>query len=627
MAGGDVPGDALQRLRGVLAAGGIMAWEADPSTLRFLGPTPPIGSTLIGAPRTSGRTNGRRWGDQVHPDDRDTASAALARALAEGGDHQLEYRAASEGSVVWIRDAVRVDVDAEGRRRLAGVMVDVTALRRAEADLREQEDLYHQLVERASDILFRTDAVGNFTFVNRPAVVRFGYRDDELLGMHYLELIAPDQRAEVQGTLEEQFRDRTPTTHLEFAAVAKDGHVVWIEQNTQLIVDQGRVTGFQAIARDVTERRAAQDALRESERRYRLLADNALDLIGLYTRAGRLLYASPSHEQVLGVRADELEGATLFELIDRDDAEAVREAMHEVADGGQPRRMDIRTPSRRGPVVVLDALLSAVHDEAEARVLLVGRDVTARRAAEVDLRRERQHVSRLEAVDEIRTTFLHAVAHDLRSPLTSILGSTATLRSAGDRADATVRRALLRSVESSARRLERMLTDLLDLDRLDQGQVGAVRGSVDVDARLREILAEWTEAGGREVDLEADVGTASVDGVMLERIVLNLLSNAARHSPADGSVTLRAAWAPDEPSALLITVEDRGPGVPVAYRTEVFERFRRAPGAEGTAGMGIGLWLVATFAQLHGGEAWVEDRFGGGAAFKVLLRHARATPT
>lgn len=624
MAGVDVPGGALQRLHNLLAASGIIAWEADPSTLRFLGPAPLIGPTPNGAPHRV--ANASRWGDHVHPRDRETAAAAMARALAEGRDHRLEYRAATDGAVIWIRDAVRVDVDPDGQRRLAGVMVDVTELHQAEDELREQEDLYQQLVERASDILFRTDVIGNFTFVNRPAAVRFGYGQDELVGLHYLQLIAPAHREHVRDALERQFRDRTPNTHLEFAALTKDGTVVWIEQNTQLIMDQGRVTGFQAIARDATERRAAQDALRESERRYRLLADNALDIIELCTPAGRLLYASPSHLHVLGRRGDELEGASLFDLLHADDVGAVEATMRAVVDGGEPCRMDVRMPSRHGPVVLLDVLLSSVRDQAEERVLLVGRDVTARREAEGDLRRERQHVSRLEAVDEVRTTFLHAVAHDLRSPLTSILGSTTTLRRAGDRADPSVRHALLASVETGARRLERMLTDLLDLDRLDQGQVGAVRRAVDVDERLREILAEWTDAGGRAVVADTHVGEASVDSVLLERIVLNLLSNAFRHSPDEASVTLRAAWAREEPSALVITVEDRGPGVPVEYRTEVFQRFRRGPGSEGTAGMGIGLWLVASFAELHDGEAWVEDRPGGGAAFKVLLRGGRPAP-
>jgi PAS domain S-box-containing protein len=615
----NVPSGVLYRLGELLAGGGIVAWEVDPTTLRFIGATPLMDSVFGGPHQVA---EGWLWGDHVHPDDRDAATKSLIRALTEGGDHELEYRAAGDGPDVWIRDVIRIDRNEQGRRRVAGVMVDVSRLRRAEADLQAKEYLYRQLVEMASDILFRTDVTGHFTFVNRPAVALFGYQERELLAMHYLELILPAHHEHVRGSLERQFRDRIPNTHLEFAAAAKDGTVIWIEQNTQLIVEQSRVTGFQAIARDVTERRGAQEALAESERRYRLLAENALDLIGLYTPSGRLLYASPSHERVLRRRADELEGATLFDLVDERDATAARAAVRAVVERGQPVRLEVRMPTRGGGTVLLDALISVVRDEHGDRVLLVGRDITARREAEFDLDRERQRAARLTVIDEVRTTFLHAVAHDLRSPVTAILGSAATLLHRDVAIGPENERALLRAIESNARRLERMLTDLLDLDRLDQGRVDADRRPVEVGARLQEILAEWTEAGGREVALRANVGEATIDPVMLERIVLNLLSNAARYSPADGSITLRAEWAARERSALMVTVEDAGPGVPAELRTAVFERFRRAPGSEGEPGMGIGLWLVAAFAALHGGSAWVEDRVGGGAAFKVLLRDA-----
>jgi PAS domain S-box-containing protein len=151
-------------------------------------------------------------------------------------------------------------------------MVDISRARRAEAELQDREHTYRQLVENATDILFRTDVFGRFTFVNSTAVARSGYERDELVGKSYLELIRPDHRQHVRQVLERQYRDRDPNAYVEFVAVAKDGTEAWIGQNTQLLEERGRVTGFQAISRDVTERRRAEEALAESERRYRLLS-------------------------------------------------------------------------------------------------------------------------------------------------------------------------------------------------------------------------------------------------------------------------------------------------------------------------------------------------------------------
>jgi PAS domain S-box-containing protein len=505
-------------------------------------------------------------------------------------------------------------------------MVDISRARRAEAELQDREHTYRQLVENATDILFRTDVFGRFTFVNSTAVARSGYERDELVGKSYLELIRPDHRQHVRQVLERQYRDRDPNAYVEFVAVAKDGTEAWIGQNTQLLEERGRVTGFQAISRDVTERRRAEEALAESERRYRLLADNALDLIGLYSPAGDMLYASPSHERVLGWSAEEMTTRALFDLVDERDEPAVREAIRAVLGSHVPSHLDIRMPTRDGSIVLLDTLVSAVRDDNGPRALIVARDITARRETESRLAGERATVSRLQILDEVRKTFVLALAHDLRAPVTAIQGSAATLLRTDLGLDDEQEHALLRAVLSNARRLERMLTDLLDLERLDRGQIGADRRKVDVAERLDAIVTDWIEAGGRAIDVSVEVSEAWIDAVMLDRIMLNLLSNAARHAPLGDYIGVRARWAPTEPDALLVTVEDSGPGVPPDMKEAVFERFRRGPGSESEPGVGIGLWLVASFARLHRGEAWIDDRVGGGAAFNVILRDARSEP-
>jgi len=229
--------------------------------------------------------------------------------------------------------------------------------------------------------------------------------------------------------------------------------------------------------------------------------------------------------------------------------------------------------------------------------------------------RQMEVAERTRSGDRIRDTFLEAVSHDLRSPLTAILGSARTLEqgegSEEERAD------LLRRISASARRLDRMLSDLLDIDRLQRGTVSPERRPADVRQLIERPIAE---AGLREhqtieVVVEGDPLLADVDPAKTERIVENLVSNAVKHA-ADGTILVHAAA---ERDGLALRVDDEGPGIPDDLKDALFQPFRRGPGTELVPGVGLGLALVERFAELHGGRAWVEDRPGGGASFRVFL--------
>jgi PAS domain S-box-containing protein len=255
--------------------------------------------------------------------------------------------------------------------------------------------------------------------------------------------------------------------------------------------------------------------------------------------------------------------------------------------------------------------------------LVVARDVTDRRGVERQLRdsleREQALTRHLRALDQMKSTFLQAVSHELRNPLASVVGISLTLQrrqrelESGDAAD------LLRRLSKSARKMDRLLNDLLDLDRLAQPTVTPERECVDVgelvERVVKEITAEFLDH--RPVHVDVCPLRLDVDPPKVERIVENLLVNAVRHTPPGTPVWVRVE--PRDHGALL-TVEDAGPGVPEHLREAIFEPFRQGPApASHAPGLGVGLALVRVFAQLHGGGAWVEERQGHGASFRVHL--------
>jgi PAS domain S-box-containing protein len=367
--------------------------------------------------------------------------------------------------------------------------------------------------------------------------------------------------------------------------------------------------------------------VRDAEARYRTLVEQipAVVYIDAVQGPSTTLYISPQTEEMLGLaQRDWMDDPQLLSKhVHPEDRQRWRESVDHADATGDPLSLEYR-------IVAPDGRVVWVHDEAV--LVKDGRglpqfwhgamfDITERRTAEQALleafQREREAAGRLRTLDEMKNTFLQAVSHELRTPLTSILGSALTLERADLELTVDDTRGLVRGIASNARKLYRLLSDLLDLDRLGRGIVEPNRQPTDVAALARGVLDEVDVLGDRPVHVDAPSLTLAVDAAKVERIVENLLVNAARHTPEGTDVWLRVL---SQDGGVVICVEDAGPGVPEHLRETIFEPFRQAAANRPHApGVGVGLALVARFAELHGGNAWVQERVGGGASFRVFL--------
>jgi signal transduction histidine kinase len=222
----------------------------------------------------------------------------------------------------------------------------------------------------------------------------------------------------------------------------------------------------------------------------------------------------------------------------------------------------------------------------------------------------------LRTMNDVKDTLLHAVSHDLRGPIAAIVGSAQSLeRRAGLHLSVTDEDVLIDGILQSGRKLNRMVGDLLDLERLDRGLVEPDRAPTDLGSLVSRVVDEATFADHHPIHVELfEAIEMDVDAGTVERIVDNLLVNAVKHTPATTSIHVRVERCD---GGAVLSVEDEGPGVPDEVKALIFQPFRQGAGVH--SGAGIGLSLVAKFAELHGGRAWVEDRAGGGSAFRVFL--------
>lgn len=228
--------------------------------------------------------------------------------------------------------------------------------------------------------------------------------------------------------------------------------------------------------------------------------------------------------------------------------------------------------------------------------------------------------ARLEVETErLRNALLSSVSHDLRTPLAAITGAATSLLDSESAIPEAARREMLETVAEEAARLNRLVGDLLDMTRLDSGQVVVRRAWQSVEEVVGGVLARLEHLLGDrpvELDFPADLPLAPFDDVLVDQLLFNLLDNALKHSPAGSPIAVRARVAD---GALEISVEDRGPGLPPGDEARVFEKFYRGPRAGGSAGAGLGLAICRGIAEAHRGTIRAENRPGGGAAFRVRL--------
>lgn len=348
----------------------------------------------------------------------------------------------------------------------------------------------------------------------------------------------------------------------------------------------------------------ASGVLRDAhERRLRSFLDAAPDATLVVDPAGRIVSANAQCEVLFGYTREELQRLSVDALVP--DGARARHASYRRAFEEEKRAramgegVELVARRRDGSTVPVDIMLRPFDTDEGAFVVAAVRDITDRRRTET-----------------AREAFLHAVSHELRTPLTAVVGFASLLEDHWAAALDEQPRQLVGRIRASATKLDRLLTDLLDLDRLGRGVLVAQRREVELHD-LVHYAVEGLALDGRHLEVRVDPPdlTAHVDRAQVERIVENLVVNAVRHTPKGSTIEVSAT---SSTNGILLQVDDDGPGVPSEQREQIFEPFRRSEGVS-APGTGIGLSLVARFAELHGGRAWVEDRPGGGASFRVVL--------
>jgi len=225
----------------------------------------------------------------------------------------------------------------------------------------------------------------------------------------------------------------------------------------------------------------------------------------------------------------------------------------------------------------------------------------------------------LQATEKLQTALLHSVSHDLRTPLVSVVGALSSLQEDGDGLDLASRRSLVDNALGEAERLNRLVGDLLDMTRIEAGALRVMWEPCDIEDLIgaaMEQLERRLPSRLLTIDLPPDLPLVSLDFVLMERVIVNLLDNALKYSPSDRPIELAARV---EGSEVRFEVADRGPGVPPADLSRMFDKFYRVQQHGSAGGTGLGLSICKGIVEAHGGRIWAQNRDGGGILVSVAL--------
>lgn len=378
-----------------------------------------------------------------------------------------------------------------------------------------------------------------------------------------------------------------------------------------------------AIARELREaqerqaRRQAQQALRESEERFRSLIENALDLIAVLAIDGTIQYTSPSIKAVLGYDWEAIAGTNIFQYLHPEDIPEVQQIFQAVIAQQNTVTAEFRCQHQDGAWRLLEACGKPfVEPNGMTRVIVNARDSTERRQAE----EMRKALETEKELSEIRARFYAMMSHEFRSPLTAIQMTAQLLRDYFQTFDATKQQECFQRILNATKRLVHLVDDVLVIGRAESGKFQFTPAPLDLVAFCQELITEFQLTSGKHHQImfqcDRDRLDVKMDEELLRHVLSNLLSNAIKYSPINSEIQFHLQ---PETEVVILRIQDHGIGIPPDDLPHLFESFHRGSNVDRIPGTGLGLAIAKKFAELQGGTIAATSELGVGTTFTVTL--------
>jgi PAS domain S-box-containing protein len=525
-------------------------------------------------------------------------------------------------------------IEMEGQPYLIGMGIDISERKRTEEALRESEARYRAVVENQTEFIVRWKPDGTRTFVNEAYCDYFGLTPEQALSAGFMPLVVDGDQNAVEAKIA-RLRSGSARSEMDTHRVIRpDGGIGWQEWVDHAIYDEtGQIVEFQSVGRDVTERRRTEEALATSEKELRALFAAMNDVVFVIDCDGTYRKIAPTNPSLLYKPRQELLGKTLRDIFPAERAETFIHTVGQVIETGQTAHIEYQLSIDDQPIW-FEASISPMDSET---TLWMARDITDRKQAEerlqrlneeleqrVALRTEELAAAMLKAqeADRLKSAFLATMSHELRTPLNSIIGFTGVLlqEMAGPLNAEQTRQ--LSMVRDSARHLLALINDILDISKIEAGQLEIVKRPFDLRQAVESVLRVVQPLAQKKnlkllASMEVNVGIINQDRRRVEQVLINLVNNAIKFTE-QGTVEIeckiKEGW-------LDIRVRDSGIGIKPEDMDRLFKPFQQIDTglARSHEGTGLGLAICKRLVTAMGGAITVESKWGEGSTFKCAF--------
>ncbi len=536
---------------------------------------------------------------------------AIDRAMADfGGEHKRPPANSPLSAAVPEAEQTILDLN-RGMPEHAGEIL-IRARRYYEAEKR-----FRALIENSADVILVENSRGEIEYASPSTARVLGYAPDGVTGRKAIDLLHPDDRARVKQAAAEAEANAFHASSFDARIVRNDGEYIWAEGSVTNLSDEPAVGGIVWNYRDITERKAAEDALRESERRLaarerhlQTLLDSMPDCVKVLDRNGGVLQMNRAGLDMLEAdTAEQVIGKSVYPAIAEGDRARFQALNESVFDGGNGGSLEFTIRGLKGAQRIFETRVAPLYEGRDTVVgaLSATRDITDRKAAEAALRQANESLQQ----------FAYAAAHDLQEPIRNVILYTELLsKRYGGQLDGLAHEFMSVTVEG-ARRMQTLIEDLLaytrSLDRPEHEQP-----LTDANEAFRDVVANLhtaIDSSGAEVLCEPLPQLPAYRAHVVQ-LLQNLTSNALKYR--DGRRPHVELSSVERAGDVTIRVRDNGIGVPADQRERIFGVFKRLHGRD-VPGNGIGLAICHRIVTHYGGRIWVESNEGAGSTFAFTL--------
>lgn len=526
---------------------------------------------------------------------------------------------AKDGSYYWISAIIVPFLDDDGKPlQYMAIKSDITALKQA------RDRKYELLFDQSRDSLIIEKPDGTFTEVNDAFCNMLGYTRTEFMKLTRTDITVPDD-----PNLQKKLEERSETGHYEgpLKYKRKDGSIVDADISTVVYTDENGETRTYVSARDMTQKIKTEEALRNSEQRFRALIENSKDVIVLSAPDGNMIYLSPSIKDIFGYEPDELLNTPAFDIMHPEEIPGnLAELIRLTNNPGVSGDVTIRIKHKNGTWRWIEATsMSQLHNPAVNAVVSNFHDITEKVKAELALRdSENQFRASLEKKIDERTlqlqeankaleSFSYIAAHDLQSPLRVVAGYASMIKKEYKEKLGDKGYELFTTIEKETRHMSQLIKDLLNFSTTSHTALH--RENIDLDDMVREVIGECRLSFNNRADIRVtSLGSCNADRVMMSQVWNNLIGNAVKYSGKQDYPVIEIGYQIRDDEKVYY-VKDNGVGFDMAFSEKLFQAFQRLHSNDDFEGTGIGLAIVSNIILRHSGRIWAEAQVNGGATF------------